>query len=39
MEKLQADNHIVYLISDAVPNSSQREIATPVQPVSMYTRV
>jgi len=38
-EKPQADNHIVYLMSDAVPDSSQREIATPVQPVSFYPSV
>ena len=30
LQKSQADNHIVSLMPDAVPNSSQREIAKPV---------
>jgi len=37
--KPQADNHIVSLMPEAVPDSSQREIATPVQPVSIYPSV
>jgi len=38
-EKPQAYNHIIPLVPDAVPDSSQREIATPVQPVSFYPSV
>jgi len=34
-EKPQADNQLVSLMPDAVPDSSQRDIATPVQPVSI----
>jgi len=34
-EKPQADNDIVSLMPDAVPDSSEREIATPVQPLSI----
>ena len=33
LEKPQADNHMVSLMPEAVPDSSQREITTPVQPV------
>ena len=39
LEKPQEDNHILSLMPDAVPDSSQREIAMPVQPVSFYPRV
>jgi hypothetical protein len=35
-EKPQVQNHIVSLMSDTVSNSSQMEIAKPVQPVSFY---
>ena len=35
LEKSQADNQIVSLMPDAVPDSSPREIATPVPPVSL----
>ena len=35
-KKPQADNHIVLPMPDAVPDSSQIEIAKPVQPVSFY---
>jgi len=38
-EKPQADNHIVALMTDAVPDSSQMEIATPVQPMSFYPSI
>ena len=38
-EKPLADYHIVSLMPDAVPDSSQREIATLVQPVSIYPSV
>jgi len=38
-EKHQADNHIVSLIPNAVPDVSLRKIATPVQPVSFYPSV
>jgi len=38
-EKPQADNHIVSLMPNAVPDSSQREIATPVQHVSIYPSI
>ena len=38
-EEAQADNHIVSLMSDAVPNSSQRETVTPGQTVSIYSSV
>jgi len=34
-EKPQADNHIVSLMPDVVPDSSPWEIKTPVQPVSI----
>jgi len=34
-EKPHADNDIISLMPNAVPDSSQREIATPVQPVSI----
>jgi len=34
--KPEADNHIVSLMSDAVPDSSLMEIVKPVQPVSFY---
>jgi hypothetical protein len=35
-ESPQADSHIVSLTLDAVPDSSQMEIANPVQPLSFY---
>ena len=35
----QADSHIVDLMLDAVPDLSQREIATPVQPASIYPSI
>jgi len=35
-EKPQADNHIVLLMSAAMPDSSQIEIAKPVQPIRFY---
>jgi len=35
-EKPQADNHIVPPMTAAVPDSSQIELAKPVQPVSFY---
>jgi len=38
-EQPQADNHIVYLMPNAVHDSSQREIATPVQPMSIHPTV
>ena len=38
-EKSHVDNHIVSLMPDAVPDSSQREIAMPVQPVSIYPSI
>jgi len=38
-EKPRADNHIVSSMPNAVPNSLQREIVTPVQPVSIYPSV
>jgi len=38
-EKPQADDHMVSRMPDTVPDSLQREIATPVQPVSIYTSV
>jgi len=38
-EKPLAENHIVYLMPDAVPDLSQREIARPVQPTSIYHSV
>ena len=38
-EKPQTDNHIVSNMPDAVPDSSQMEIATPVQQVSFYPSV
>jgi len=39
LEKPQADNHILSLMPDVVPDSSQREIATPVHPMSIYPSV
>jgi len=38
-ENPQADIHIESLMPDAVPDSSQLEIATPVQPVSFYPTI
>jgi len=35
----QADNHIVALMPDTVPDSSQMEIATPVPPVSFQPSI
>jgi len=39
LEKPRADNHIVSSMPNAVPNSLQREIVTPVQPVGIYPSV
>ena len=38
-EKPQADNHIVFLIPDMVPGTSQREIAMPVPPVRIQPSI
>jgi len=38
-EKSPANMHMVSLMADAVPDSSQKETATPVQPVSIYSSV
>ena len=38
-EKPQADNHIVSLMPNAVPDASLMEIATLVQPVSFYPSI
>ena len=38
-EKPHEYNHIVYLMPDAVPYSSQMKIGTPVQPVSLYPNI
>jgi len=38
-EKPQADNHIISLIPEAVPDSSQMETPTPVQPVSFHPSI
>jgi len=38
-EKPQADNHILSLMPNVLPDSSQRQIATPVQPVSIYPSI
>jgi len=39
LEKAQADNHIVSLMPDAVPDSSWMEIAMRLQPVTIYPSI
>jgi hypothetical protein len=36
LEKDQADNHVVSLIPEAVPDSSKMDIVLTVQPISFY---
>ena len=38
-EKPQADNHIVSCMPDTVPDSTQMEIATPVQSARFYRSI
>ena len=38
-EKRQPDRHIVYVMPDVVPNSSQMESVTPISPISIHHSV